>query len=227
MEDLAKSDTWRVFRIMAELVEGFEALSTVGPAVTFFGSARLQPGSPYYNKCLKVAETLARSGFTVISGGGPGIMEAANKGAQNGNGTSVGLNVALPTEQSPNDFQDIRVEFRYFFVRKLMFVKYAVGYVIFPGGFGTMDELFEALTLIQTRKIRSFPVILVGRQYWAGLIDWMRATILAQGNIDAGDLDLFHVVEEPEEICEIITRRYKDRTASFPSDKRASHRKGV
>ena len=227
MEDLAKSDTWRVFRIMAELVEGFEALSTVGPAVTVFGSARLRPGSPYYNKCLKVAENLARSGFTVISGGGPGIMEAANKGAQNGNGTSVGLNIALPTEQSPNDFQDIRVEFRYFFVRKLMFVKYAVGYVIFPGGYGTMDELFEALTLIQTRKIRSFPVILVGRDYWAGLIDWMRTAVLAAGNIDAADLDLFHIVEEPEEVCEIITQRYRDRTASFPSDKRASHRKGV
>src|SRR5512137_1295932 len=227
MEDLAKSDTWRVFRIMAELVEGFEALSTVGPAVTVFGSARLEPGSPCYNKCLKVSENLARSGFTVISGGGPGIMEAANKGAQNGNGTSVGLNIALPMEQSANAFQDIRVEFRYFFVRKLMFVKYAVGYVIFPGGYGTMDELFEALTLIQTKKIRSFPVILVGRQYWAGLIDWMRATVLAQGNVDAADLDLFHIVEEPEEVCEIISRRYKDRTASFPSDKRASHRKGV
>jgi uncharacterized protein (TIGR00730 family) len=227
MEDLAKSDTWRVFRIMAELVEGFEALSTVGPAVTVFGSARLQPGSPYYNKCLKVAKNLAKSGFTVISGGGPGIMEAANKGAQNGNGTSVGLNIALPMEQSANKFQDIKVEFRYFFVRKLMFVKYAVGYVIFPGGFGTMDELFEALTLIQTRKIRSFPVILVGREYWAGLIDWMRATVLAEKNIDAADLDLFHIVEEPEEVCEIIMRRYKDRTAAFPSDKRASHRKGV
>ena len=227
MEDLAKSDTWRVFRIMAELVEGFEALNGVGPAVSVFGSARLRPGSEYYNKCLKVTESLAKSGFTVISGGGPGIMEAANKGAQNGNGTSVGLNIELPMEQSANTFQDIKVEFRYFFVRKLMFVKYAVGYVIFPGGFGTMDELFEALTLIQTKKIRSFPVILVGRQYWAGLVDWMRATVLAQGNIEAGDLDLFHVVEEPEEVCEIIAMRYKDRTAAFPSDKRASNRKGV
>ncbi len=227
MEDLAKSDTWRVFRIMAELVEGFEALSNVGPAVTVFGSSRLQPGSPYYNKCLKVAENLARSGFTVISGGGPGIMEAANKGAQNGNGTSVGLNIALPMEQSANMFQDIRVEFRYFFVRKLMFVKYAVGYVIFPGGFGTMDELFEALTLIQTRKIRSFPVILVGKQYWAGMIDWMRSSVLKQGNIDAADLELFHLVEEPEEVCEIITRRYKDRTATFPTDKRSRERRGV
>ena len=227
MEDLAKSDTWRVFRIMAELVEGFEALSGVGPAVTIFGSARLQPGSPYYNKCLKVAESLARGGFTVISGGGPGIMEAANKGAQNGNGTSVGLNIALPMEQSANPFQDIRVEFRYFFVRKLMFVKYAVGYVIFPGGFGTMDELFEALTLIQTKKIRSFPVILVGRQYWAGMIDWMRTTVLAQGNIDAEDLDLFHVVEEPEEVCEIIPGVTRTGQRHFPSDKRAAHRKGV
>ena len=165
MEDLAKSDTWRVFRIMAELVEGFEPLNGIGPAVTFFGSARLPPGSPYYNKCLKVAERLAQDGFTIISGGGPGIMEAANKGAQNAGGISVGLNIELPTEQAPNQFQDIRVEFRYFFVRKLMFVKYAVGYVIFPGGFGTMDELFEALTLIQTKKIRSFPVVLVGREY--------------------------------------------------------------
>jgi uncharacterized protein (TIGR00730 family) len=227
MEDLAKSDTWRVFRIMAELVEGFEALSGIGPAVTVFGSSRLQPGSPYYNKCLQVSENLARSGFTVISGGGPGIMEAANKGAQSGNGTSVGLNIALPMEQSANAFQDIKVEFRYFFVRKLMFVKYAVGYVIFPGGFGTMDELFEALTLIQTKKIRSFPVILVGRQYWAGMVDWMSTAVQGMGNIDAGDLDLFHVVEEPEEVCEIISRRYKDRTSTFPSDKRASHRKGV
>ena len=154
-------------------------------------------------------------------------MEAANKGAQNGNGTSVGLNIALPMEQSANSFQDIKVEFRYFFVRKLMFVKYAVGYVIFPGGFGTMDELFEALTLIQTRKIRRFPVILVGRQYWAGMIDWMQTTVLAQGNIDADDLNLFHVVEEPDEVCDIIAKHYKDRTAAFPSDKRAGHRRGV
>ena len=227
MEDLAKSDTWRVFRIMAELVEGFEALNGIGPAVTIFGSARLKPDSPYYHKCLKVSEELAKSGFAVISGGGPGIMEAANKGAQDGNGISVGLNIELPMEQSANAFQDVKVEFRYFFVRKLMFVKYAVGYVIFPGGFGTMDELFEALTLIQTRKIRSFPVVLVGRQYWAGLIDWMKNSVQGMGNVDSGDLDLFHVVEEPEEVYEIISRRYKDRTAAFPSDKRASHRKGV
>jgi uncharacterized protein (TIGR00730 family) len=227
MEDLAKSDTWRVFRIMAELVEGFEALNNIGPAVTIFGSARLQPGSPYYNKCLKVAETLAKDGFAVISGGGPGIMEAANKGAQNGNGTSVGLNIELPMEQSANDFQDIKVEFRYFFVRKLMFVKYAVGYVIFPGGYGTMDELFEALTLIQTKKIRAFPVVLVGSDYWRGLIDWMKQTVLVMGNINPGDIDLLHIVDEPEEVCAIITKRYKDRVKGVHRDRRDRDRKGV
>ncbi|MGE5809591.1 MAG: TIGR00730 family Rossman fold protein [Nitrospirota bacterium] len=227
MEDLAKSDTWRVFRIMAELVEGFEALNGVGPAVTIFGSARLPPGSPYYNKCLKVAERLAQDGFAVISGGGPGIMEAANKGAQNARGVSVGLNIDLPLEQTPNQFQDIRVEFRYFFVRKLMFVKYAVGYVIFPGGFGTMDELFEALTLIQTKKIRSFPVVLVGRRYWEGLFDWLRNTMLAEKNISPEDLALMHVVDEPEEVCAIINNRYKDRVTGREEDRRDKAKKGV
>ncbi len=227
MEDLAKSDTWRVFRIMAELVEGFEALSTIGPAVTIFGSARVAPGSPYYNKCLKVSETLARDGFAIISGGGPGIMEAANKGAQNANGTSVGLNIALPMEQSPNDFQDIKVEFRYFFVRKLMFVKYAVGYVIFPGGFGTLDELFEALTLIQTKKIRGFPVVLVGTEYWGGMIDWMKKTVLEMKNISPEDIDLLHIVDDPDEVCGIITNRYKDRVKTVHHDRRDRERKGV
>ncbi len=227
MEDLAKSDTWRVFRIMAELVEGFEALNNIGPAVSVFGSARLDPGSPYYNKCLKVAESLAKDGFAVISGGGPGIMEAANKGAQNANGTSVGLNIALPMEQTQNQFQDVRIEFRYFFVRKLMFVKYAVAYVIFPGGFGTMDELFEALTLIQTKKIRGFPVVLVGREYWSGLIDWMKNTLLAANSINKEDLDLMHIVDEPEEVCAIINRRYKDRLSGVHKDRRDKARKGV
>jgi uncharacterized protein (TIGR00730 family) len=227
MEDLAKSDTWRVFRIMAELVEGFEALSNIGPAVTIFGSARLEPGSTYYNKCLKVAESLAKDGFAVISGGGPGIMEAANKGAQNANGTSVGLNIELPMEQAPNSFQDIKVEFRYFFVRKLMFVKYAVGYVIFPGGFGTMDELFEALTLIQTKKIRGFPVVLVGSDYWRGMIDWMKQTVLAMGNVSQEDIDLLTIVDDPEEVCAIITNRYKDRIRGVHRDRRDRDRKGV
>jgi uncharacterized protein (TIGR00730 family) len=227
MEDLAKSDTWRVFRIMAELVEGFEALSNIGPAVTIFGSARLEPGSLYYNKCLKVSENLAKDGFAIISGGGPGIMEAANKGAQNGNGTSVGLNIELPMEQTPNPFQDVRVDFRYFFVRKLMFVKYAVAYVIFPGGFGTMDELYEALTLIQTKKIRGFPVVLVGKDYWQGMVDWLRKTMLAHGNISPEEIDLMHVVDEPEEVCAIINKRYKDRISGIHRDRRDKSRKGV
>jgi uncharacterized protein (TIGR00730 family) len=227
MEDLARSETWRVFRIMAELVEGFEALNNIGPAVTIFGSARLQPGSPYYNKCLKVAENLAKDGFAVISGGGPGIMEAANKGAQNANGTSVGLNIELPMEQTSNQFQDIQVQFRYFFVRKLMFVKYAVGYVIFPGGFGTMDELFEALTLVQTKKIRGFPIILVGTEYWSGLIDWMKKTVLAAGSISPEDLDLMQIVDEPEEVCAIINKRYRDRLSGNHKDRRDKSRKGV
>ena len=205
MEDLAKSDTWRVFRIMAELVEGFEKLSTVGPAVTIFGSARLQPGSPYYNKCLKVSENLAKSGFTIISGGGPGIMEAANKGAQNGNGTSVGLNIALPLEQSANQFQDIKVEFRYFFVRKLMFVKYAVGYVIFPGGFGTMDELFEALTLIQTAKIKNFPVVLMSTEYYRPLMGLL-AKMVAGGTISNTDLDLLLLTDSVEQAMDHVEK---------------------
>jgi len=227
MEDLAKSDTWRVFRIMAELVEGFEALNNIGPAVTIFGSARLQPGSPYYNKCLKVAECLARDGFAVISGGGPGIMEAANKGAQNANGTSVGLNIELPMEQTPNSFQDIRVEFRYFFVRKLMFVKYAVAVFILTRGVGTMDELFEALTLIQTKKIRGFPVVLVGKDYWKGLFDWIRQAMLPDGIISPEDLDLVHVVDEPEEVCAIISTRYRDRVSGVRQDRRDKAKKGV
>ncbi len=212
---------------MAELVEGFEALNNIGPAVTIFGSARLAPGSPYYNKCLKVAENLAKDGFAVISGGGPGIMEAANKGAQNANGTSVGLNIELPMEQTPNLYQDVKVEFRYFFVRKLMFVKYAVGYVIFPGGFGTIDELFEALTLIQTKKIRGFPVVLVGKDYWSGLIDWMKKSVLAAGSISPEDLDFMHIVDEPEEVCAIINKRYKDRLSGVHRDRRDKARKGI
>jgi hypothetical protein len=227
MEDFTKSDTWRVFRIMAELVEGFEALNNIGPAVTIFGSARLKPGSPYYNKCLRVAENLAKDGFAVISGGGPGIMEAANKGARTANGTSVGLNIELPMEQTPNLYQDVKIEFRYFFVRKLMFVKYAVGYVIFPGGFGTIDELFEALTLIQTKKIRGFPVILVGKDYWSGLIDWMKTSVLAAGSINKEDLELMHLVDEPEEVCAIINKRYKDRLRGVRRDRRDRNRKGI
>lgn len=216
-----------VFRIMAELVEGFEALNNIGPAVTVFGNARLKPGSPYYVKCLKVAERLAKDGFTVISGGGPGIIEAANKGAQNAKGTSVGLNIALPMEQTPNQFQNGRIEFRYFFVRKLMFVKYAVAYVIFPGVFGTMDELFEALTLIQTKKIRSFPAVLVGSDYWKSLIDWMKSGVLGMGAINPEDIDLMHIVDEPDDVCAIINKKYKDRISIIREDRRDKARKGI
>ena len=154
-------------------------------------------------------------------------MEAANKGAQDVNGTSVGLNIELPKEQTPNLYQDVKVEFRYFFVRKLMFVKYAVGYVIFPGGFGTIDELFEALTLIQTKKIRVFPVVLVGKDYWSGLIDWMKTSVLAAGNISPEDLDFMHIVDEPEEVCAIINKRYKDRLSGVHKDRRDKARKGI
>ncbi len=227
MEDLAKSDTWRVFRIMAELVEGFEALNGIGPAVTIFGSSRSPRESPDYGKCLKVAEALAKDGFTIISGGGPGIMEAANKGARNANGLSVGLNIELPLEQRANAFQDIHLEFRYFFIRKLMFVKYAVAYVIFPGGLGTMDELFEALTLMQTGKIRGFPIVLVGKAYWEGLIDWMKRSALATGAIDPADIGLAQIVEEPEEVCAIIKNAYNDRISGIPEDRRDVTRKGI
>jgi uncharacterized protein (TIGR00730 family) len=227
MEDLAKSDTWRVFRIMAELVEGFEAMNSIGPAVSIFGSARTKPGSPYYDKCLQVAEHLAQDGFAIISGGGPGIMEAANKGAKNADGISVGLNIELPMEQQPNHYQDVTLEFRYFFVRKLMFVKYAVGYVIFPGGLGTLDELFEAITLIQTKKIRSFPVVLVGRDYWQGLIDWIKKTPIPMGNLDPADIDLLHIVDEPEEVREIINKRYKDRMNDTQTNRRDKAKRGI
>ncbi len=227
MEDLAKSETWRVFRIMAELVEGFEALNGIGPAVSIFGSSRAKADSPYYRKCLQVAEALAKDGFTIISGGGPGIMEAANRGARSAEGLSVGLNIELPREQRPNAYQDVHLECRYFFIRKLMFVKYAVAYVIFPGGLGTMDELFEALTLMQTKKIRAFPIVLVGRQYWQGLIDWMRQAALAAGAIDPEDLGLVQIVEEPEEICAVIRKGYRDRISGVPDDRRDAGRKGI
>jgi len=211
MEDLAKSDTWRVFRIMAELVEGFEALNNIGPAVTIFGSARLEPGTPYYNKCLKVAESLAHDGFAIISGGGPGIMEAANKGAQAGKGPSVGLNIQLPHEQSGNAYQDISLSFRHFFARKVMFVKYASAYVVLPGGFGTLDELMEIMTLIQTGKSRRIPVILVHAPFWQGLLAWFRDTLVPEGTISAEDLDLITVLDDAQDVLQAIFRYYEHR----------------
>jgi hypothetical protein len=210
IEDLRHSETWRVFRIQSELVEGFETLYDLGPAVTIFGSARLKEDSHFYHQALLVGKMLADAGFAVITGGGPGIMEAANKGAKLGKGKSVGLNIHLPHEQVHNQYQDISLAFRYFFVRKLMFIKYAMAYVIFPGGFGTMDELFEALTLVQTGKIESFPIILFGREYWQGLLDWMKKTLVEEGTITQEDFALFQIVDDPDEVCTLLREYYKE-----------------
>jgi uncharacterized protein (TIGR00730 family) len=199
------TDPWRVLRIIGEFVEGFETLADLGPAVTLFGSARTRAGHPYYNAALETARLLAESGLAIITGGGPGIMEAGNKGAQLGGGVSVGLGIELPFEQGPNRYVQIPVNFHYFFVRKTMFVKYAQAFVIFPGGFGTLDECFEALTLIQTGKVRGFPVILFGSGYWQGLLDWLRSTVLVEGKVSAADLDLLTVSDSPEEIRDLIT----------------------
>lgn len=206
IEDLRKTDTWRVFRIQSELVEGFETLYDLGPAVTIFGSSRLGEDSYYYQKAVEVGKILSDAGFSVITGGGPGIMEGANRGAKMGKSKSVGLNIQLPHEQVPNKYQDITLDFRYFFARKLMFIKYAIAFVIFPGGFGTMDELFEALTLVQTRRIDSFPVILFGSEYWKGLIDWLENTLVSQGTISSVDFTLFQVVDEPEKVYELLKK---------------------
>lgn len=207
VDELTKRDTWRMFHIMAEFVEGFEVLPEVYPAVTLFGSARVARNSPIYRTTEKLARLLAENEFNVISGGGPGVMEAANRGAAKGGGKSVGLNIQLPQEQKPNRYANIRLDFKYFFIRKVMFVKYAVAYVIMPGGFGTLDELFEALTLIQTKRIRSFPVILMDSRYWKGLVEWMKETLLKAKFISPSDLDIFHIVDKPEEAVRIIKRR--------------------
>lgn len=206
IDALSVNEAWRVFRIMAEFVEGIETLSDVNNAVTIFGSARVTPEDIYYQKTEKLARLLVGERFNVITGGGPGIMEAANKGATEAGGKSVGLNIKLPFEQKPNDYANIHLDYKYFFVRKVMFVKYAVAYVIMPGGFGTMDELFEALTLIQTKKIKSFPLILMGSEYWQGLIDWLNNSMLAEGKILPVDMDLIQIVDEPEDVVKLIKK---------------------
>jgi uncharacterized protein (TIGR00730 family) len=206
VDALSIDESWRVFRIMAEFVDAIEELSHVKHAVSIFGSARVTPLDTYYQKTEQLARLLAREGFSVITGGGPGIMEAANKGAAEGGGTSVGMNIHLPFEQTPNSYANVRIDYKYFFIRKVMFVKYAMAYVILPGGFGTMDELFEALTLIQTKRIRSFPVILMGSDYWSGLIDWIKKTMLSEGKISPEDADLFQVVDEPENVVKLIKK---------------------
>jgi uncharacterized protein (TIGR00730 family) len=199
-------DTWRVLRILGEFVEGFDTLAGIPPGVTVFGSARTKPEDPYYAAATETGRLLARAGFAVITGGGPGIMEAANKGAKAGGGESIGLNIELPFEQGTNPYVDTSINFRYFFVRKTMFVKYSIGFVVFPGGFGTMDELFEALTLIQTGKIKHFPLVLFGSSYWRGLLDWLRQTVAAERKISAHDLDIFHVTDDPQDAAAEVTR---------------------
>jgi len=198
------SDPWRALRILSEFVEGFDALATVGPAVTVFGSARAKPGSVDYELARGIARRLAEAGFAIITGGGPGIMEAANRGCREGGGLSIGCNIELPHEQGLNAYVDLGVEFKYFFARKTMFVKYADAFVIMPGGFGTLDELFESLTLIQTGKIRDFPVVLVGSSYWQGMLDWMRAVQVPTGAVSEDDLHLLKLTDDPDEVCEII-----------------------
>lgn len=200
-------DLWRIFRIMAEFVEGFDELSTIGPAVSIFGSARTCKNNEHYGLAEETAREVAKAGFAVITGGGGGIMEAANKGASEAGGKSIGLNIELPMEQVSNKYQDISLHFRYFFCRKVMFLKYAHGFIVLPGGWGTMDEFFESLTLIQTLKQASFPVILMGSDYWGGLIDWMRSKMLKEYEyISEEDLDIFKVVDEPKEAVKIIVR---------------------
>ena len=200
------ADPWRVLRILSEFVEGFDALDEVGPAVTVFGSARSHPNDPYYIAGRKLGAVLANRGFAVITGGGPGIMEAVNRGCHEAGGLSVGCNIELPHEQSLNKYVDLGVEFRYFFVRKNMFVKYARGFVIFPGGFGTLDELFESLTLAQTGKIEHFPIVLFGTPYWKGLLEWLKEHVLAAGAIAPDDLKLMTLTDDPEEAAEMATR---------------------
>jgi len=206
INEITIKDSWRLFHIIAEFVEGFEALAEIPPAVTIFGSSRARPEDDVYKKAESIATRLAENGFAVITGGGSGVMEAANKGAALAGGQSIGLNIQLPFEQYPNPYSNLNLSFRYFFVRKVMFVKYAVAYIILPGGFGTLDELFEAVTLIQTKKIRPFPDILVGSEYWKGLLDWVKGTVLKEGKISPDDLDILHITDDPEDIIKTIKK---------------------
>ena len=209
--EMKTNDSWALFKIMGEFVNGFERMSTIGPCVSIFGSARTKEDNPYYQLAVDVARSIAEAGYGVITGGGPGIMEAGNRGASLAGGTSVGLNIDLPFEQHDNPYidSDKSLDFDYFFVRKVMFVKYSQGFVVMPGGFGTLDELFEAITLIQTNKIEKFPIILVGTSFWKGLIEWIENTMLTAGNIGLNDMELIHIVDTKEEVVEIIDGFYK------------------
>jgi hypothetical protein len=206
--DFTQEDTWRIFRIMAEFVDGFEVLSAVGDAVSIFGSSRTKPGTEYYRQAEEIAYLLAKDGYAVITGSGPGLMEAANKGARRAGGKSVGLNIEIPMEQKANEFVDVLVDFKYFFVRKVMFVKYAMAFVILPGGYGTLDELTEALNLIQTRRIQRFPVVLFNSAYWKGLIDWLGATVVKAGHLNEDEMEIFTVADTPQEVAEAIRKFY-------------------
>jgi uncharacterized protein (TIGR00730 family) len=207
------TDPWRVLRIVSEFVEGFDALATIPPAVSVFGSARISQDDPMYAAAREVGAELARAGLAVITGGGPGAMEAANRGCKEAGGLSIGCNIELPFEQAMNPYVDLGIDFRYFFVRKMMFVKYAEAFVVFPGGFGTLDELFESLTLIQTGKVQHFPVVLYGSHYWKGLIDWFQDPVLAEGKISSDDLGLFHVCDDPAEVVPYMNKVIADKPA--------------
>lgn len=217
-------DPWMVFKIMGEFVEGFDVMRKVGPAISVFGSARTKPGTPHYEMGRQVAAQLAKRGYSVITGGGPGVMEAANLGAQETGGESIGLNIVLPMEQDPNPYQDIELHFNYFFARKVCFAKYALGYVVLPGGFGTMDEFFEALTLIQTRKIKDFPIVLMGKDYWGGLVRWIKKTMVAEGTISEGDPDLFYVTDDPVEAAMVIQKALEEKSNIRPEWRRKVQR---
>jgi uncharacterized protein (TIGR00730 family) len=207
--DWVHTDPWRVLRIQAEFVEGFGLLAELGPAVSIFGSARTAPGTPQYVSAERIAAGLAEAGYSIITGGGPGIMEAANKGAAEANGVSVGLGIELPLEQGLNDYVGIGLEFRYFFVRKMVFIKYSQAFVVLPGGFGTMDELFEALTLVQTGKITKFPIVLVGSKYWSGLLSWIRNDMVDEGKASFNDLELVQVADDPADVVQIIKKAHQ------------------
>ena len=209
--EIKTNDSWAIFKIMGEFVNGYEKLGKIGPCVSIFGSARTKPDHPYYKLAVEVASKIVENGYGVITGGGPGIMEAGNKGAHLAGGTSVGLNIELPFEQHDNPYidSDKSLDFDYFFVRKVMFVKYSQGFVVMPGGFGTLDELFEAITLIQTNKIHTFPIVLVGHKFWDGLVDWIKNTLLEEGNISPKDLDLIHVVDTATEVVDILNNFYE------------------
>jgi len=206
INEFSITESWRLFKIMGEFVDGIEALHEIGPAVSIFGSARIKQDDPIYKKTELIASLFAKNNFAVITGGGGGAMEAANKGAAEAGGKSIGLNIVLPFEQKPNNYSNIKLEFKYFFIRKVMFVKYAYAYIIMPGGFGTMDELFEAVTLVQTHRIKPLPVILVGSDYWGGLKKWIKARLLEANMISSKDVDILHVVDDPEEVVDTVKK---------------------